>query len=100
NSVAGVGDLITMTCAFALLFLLGCILAVARVHTHSLWLSIGLHAGLIFGSGTFSRLTHRQMVALPCVGKNLLVGIVPLGVAAITWIIMRAWLNYDRASQA
>src|SRR5438094_5525997 len=35
---------------------------------------------------------------IPWVGKNLLVGIVPLGVAAITWIIMRTWLKYDRAS--
>ena len=98
NSFAGVGDLMTVTSAFATLFLFGCILAVARVHTHSLWLPIGFHAGLIFGSGTFSLLTHRQMVALPWVGKNLLVGIVPLGVAAITWIIMRTWLKYDRAS--
>ena len=98
NSFAGVGDLMTVTSAFATLFLFGCILAVARVDTHSLWLSIGLHAGLIFGSGALSWLTHRQIVAIPWVGKNLLVGIVPLGVAAITWIIMRTWLKYDRAS--
>src|SRR5213076_2396147 len=62
---AGVGDLMTVTSAFATLFLFGCILAVARVDTHSLWLSIGLHAGLIFGSGALSWLTHRQIVALP-----------------------------------
>jgi len=99
HSLGQVGDPITLASAFATLFLFGCILAVARVRTHSLWLPIGLHAGLIFGSGAFSWLTHRQMVALPWVGKNLLVGIVPLGVAAITWIIVQTWLKYDRASQ-
>src|SRR5437867_3443930 len=35
---------------------------------------------------------------LPLAGKNLLVGIVQLGVATITWIIMRTWLKYDLAS--
>jgi uncharacterized protein len=98
HSFGRVGDPMTLASALATLFLLGCILAVARLQTHSLWLPIGLHAGLIFGSGTFSSLTHRQMVALPWVGKNLLVGIVPLGVATVTWIIMRTWLKYDRAS--
>jgi len=99
HSFGRVGDPMMLASAFATLFLFGCILAVARMHTHSLWLPIGLHAGLIFGSGAFSWLTHRQIVAFPWLGKNLLVGIVPLGVATITWIIMRTWLKYDRASQ-
>lgn len=99
HSFGGVGDPMMLASAFATLFVFGYILAVARVRTHSLWLPMGLHAGLIFGSGTFSWLTHRQMFALPWVGKNLLVGIVPLGVAAVTWTMMRTWLRYDRASQ-
>jgi membrane protease YdiL (CAAX protease family) len=99
HSFGRVGDPMMLASVFATLFVFGCILAVARVRSHSLWLPIGLHAGLIFGSGTFSLLTHRQMLALPWVGKNLLVGIVPLGVAAVTWIMMRTWLKYDRASQ-
>ena len=98
HSFGRVGDPMMLASAFATLFVFGCILAVARVHTDSLWLPIGFHAGLIFASGTFSWLTHRQMVALPWLGKNLLVGIVPLCVAAITWIIVRTWLKYDRAS--
>jgi CAAX protease family protein len=99
HSFGRVGDPVMAASAFATLFVFGCILAMARLHTHSLWLPIGFHAGLIFGSGTFSWLTHRQIVALPWLGKNLLVGVVPLGVAAITWIIVRTWLKYDRASQ-
>jgi membrane protease YdiL (CAAX protease family) len=100
HSFGRLGDPMLVASAFATLLLIGCVLAFARVLTNSLWLSIGLHAGWIFGSATFSWLAHRQMVALPWLGKNLLVGIVPLGVAALTWILMRVWLKYDRASQA
>jgi uncharacterized protein len=85
--------------AFATLFLIGCILADARVLTNSLWLPIGLHAGWIFASGTFSWLARQQVVAFPWLGKNLLVGIVPLCLAAVTWLLMRLWLKHDRTSQ-
>jgi membrane protease YdiL (CAAX protease family) len=40
-----------------------------------------------------------QMVAFPWLGKNLLVGIIPLGLAAVTWTVMRLWLKHDRASK-
>jgi CAAX protease family protein len=98
QAFAGFGDLIMLASAFATLFLIGCILADARVLTNSLWLPIGLHAGWILGSGTFSWLARRQIVALPWLGKNLLVGIVPLCLAAVTWILMRLWLKHDSAS--
>ena len=94
---AGFCDPMMVLAAFATLFLIGCILGDARVLTHSLWLPIGLHAGWIFGSGTFSWLARRQFIALPWLGKDLLVGIVPLGLAALTWIMMR--LKHDRDSQ-
>jgi CAAX protease family protein len=93
------GDPMMLASAFATLFLIGCILADARVLTRSLWLPIGLHGGWILGSGTFSLLARRQTLALPWLGKNLLVGIIPLGVATLTWIIMRTWLKHDRASK-
>jgi uncharacterized protein len=99
DAFAGFGDPMIVLAAFATLFLIGCILADARVLTRSLWLPIGLHAGWIFASGTFSWLARRQMVALPWLGKYLLVGIIPLGVAALTWILIRLWLKNDRASQ-
>jgi membrane protease YdiL (CAAX protease family) len=93
------GDVTMVAAAFTTLFLIGWILADARWLTHSLWLPIGLHAGWIFGSGTFSRVARQQMLVLPWLGKNLLVGIVPLGVAGFTWLIMRTWVKYDRARQ-
>src|SRR5262252_2202214 len=99
DALAGFDNLTMLACAFATLFLIGCILADARVLTRSLWLPIGLHAGWIFAGGMFSCLARRQMVALPWLGKNLLVGIIPLGLAAVTWIVMRLWLKHDRSSQ-
>jgi uncharacterized protein len=99
NSFGRLGDPMMVVSAFATLFLIGCVLADARVLTRSLWMSIGLHAGWILGSGAFSLLARRQTLALPWLGKNLLVGIIPLGVATFTWIIMRTWLKHDRASK-
>ena len=99
DALAGFGDPTMVLAAFATLFLIGLILADARMLTHSLWLPIGLHAGWIFASGAFSCLARRQTPASPWLGKNLLVGIIPLGLAGITWIVMRLWLRNDRASQ-
>ena len=94
------GDPTMLISAFATLFLIGWILGDARVVTCSLWLPIGLHAGWILGSGSFNRVARQETLALPWLGKNLLVGIVPLGVTALTWAIMRAWLKYGRAPKA
>jgi len=99
DALAGFGDPMMVLAAFATLFLMGCILADARVLTRSLWLPIGLHAGWILASGIFNWMTRRQMVALPWIGKNLLVGIIPLALASVTWILMRLWLRDDRASK-
>jgi CAAX protease family protein len=93
------GDATMLISAFTTLFLIGWILADARVLTRSLWLPIGLHTGWIFGNGAFSRVARQEMLILPWLGKNLLVGIMPLGVACLTWILMRIWLKYDRASK-
>jgi CAAX amino terminal protease family. len=50
DAFAGFGDPMMVLAAFATLFLIGCILADARVLTRSLWLPIGLHAGWIFAA--------------------------------------------------
>ena len=86
--------------ALATLFLIGLILADARVVTHSLWLPIGLHAGWIFGSGAFAKLARQQVLMFPWIGKNMLVGVIPIGLAVVTWLIIRAWLKYDRDPHA
>ncbi len=94
HSFGQFGDPILLGSAFVTLFLIGWILADARMCTRSLWLPIGLHAGWIFAAGAFNRVAHRGILSLPWLGKNLLVGIVPLGIAILTWLIMRSWLRY------
>ena len=79
---------------FTTLFLIGVILAHARQCTRSLWLPIGLHAGWVFASGAFNKIAHREIVALPWLGKNLLIGVVPLCVCFVSWILLGAWLKY------
>ena len=80
--------------ALTTLFLLGCILADARIRTRSLWLPIGLHSGWIFADGIFNIVARRGQIGLPWIGKGLLIGIVPLSVGLLTWLLVRAWLNY------
>lgn len=98
HSFAQFADPMLVGAAFTL-FVIGWILADARVRTGSLWLPIGLHGGWIFANGAFNAAARREIVALPWLGKNLLVGIVPLGVAGLTWLIIRFWLKHDRASK-
>lgn len=86
--------------AFATLFVLGWVLADARLLTRSLWLPIGLHAGWIFGAGLFGLVARQRMAVFPWLGRSLLVGLVPLGIGALTWVLMRVWLNHDRVSRA
>ena len=94
HSFGQFGDPMLLAAGFLTLFALGCILADARLTTHSLWLPIGLHAGWIFANGTFSRAAHREALVLPWIGKDLLVGIVPLILALATWALMRLWVKH------
>ena len=91
------GDPLLLAAGFLTLFAVGCILADARLQTRSLWLSIGLHSGWIFANGTFSRAARRGVLALPWIGKDLLVGIVPLIIALASWMLMRWWVKYENA---
>lgn len=79
---------------FTTLFAIGVALGHARLRTRSLWLPIGLHAGWILASEVFSKVARREITALPWIGKNLLVGLVPLAVCLLSWALLRMWLNY------
>ncbi len=94
NSFAQFADPLLVLAAFTTLFLLGWILADARIRTRSLWLPIGLHGGWIFASALFNKVAHREVLALPWLGKSLLVGLAPLGVALISWALVRLWLRH------
>jgi hypothetical protein len=93
-------DPLLLAAGFTTLFLIGLILADARLTTRSLWLPIGLHSGWIFANGTFSRAAHRELLALPWLGKDLLVGFVPLILALASWALVRGWLRYADARAA
>jgi membrane protease YdiL (CAAX protease family) len=93
------GEPLLVLGGFATLFVIGVVLAHARLATRSLWLPIGLHAGWILSSGAFGKIARREIVALPWLGKNLLVGLVPLAVCLITWVLLRVWLRYASARE-
>ena len=94
HSFSQFADPLLLATGFLTLFTLGCILADARLQTRSLWLPIGLHAGWVFANAAFSKAAHREALALPWIGKDLLVGIVPLIIALASWALMRGWIKY------
>ncbi len=100
HSFGQFGDPLLLAAGFLTVFAIACVLADARLLTRSLWLSIGLHAGWVFANGTFSKAAHRETLALPWIGKDLLVGIVPLMIALASWALVRGWVKYADARVA
>jgi membrane protease YdiL (CAAX protease family) len=94
HSLDQFADPMLVLAGFTTLFLIGAILAYARLRTRSLWLPVGLHAGWILSNAAFNKIAHREMVNLPWLGKSLLIGIVPLCVCFISWAALRGWLGY------
>lgn len=93
------GDWYFLAAEFAVLFAVGWVLGYARMVTGSLWLSIGLHAGWVFGVGTFSPLTTRNFEPasmMPWLGDNLRVGLASILVVASTGAVVWLWLRRTR----
>src|SRR6476661_346061 len=91
---------------FLTLFVIGVLLAVARIATASLWLPIGLHAGwillntLFMGTTMVSQSLKRGdyrwgtgAEAIPWVGTELKTGLLPLAVLAVTGFALLGWLR-------
>jgi membrane protease YdiL (CAAX protease family) len=101
NAFHQFGEPFLLLAGFTTLFLLGCVLADARIRTRSLWLPIGLHAGWIFASAAFNKVARREIPPLlPWLGDSLLIGIVPLCVALVSWLMLRAWLYHVQTPEA
>jgi uncharacterized protein len=79
---------------FTTIFVLGLMLADVTVRTRSLWMGIGLHAGLVFVKMSFSKFTKREEAHLPWIGEELQIGLVPVFVLLFAWLISRLWLRY------
>jgi membrane protease YdiL (CAAX protease family) len=94
NSFVQFADPMMVLAVFTTLFLIGWILADARLRTRSLFLPIGLHSGWIFVAGVVGKVTKRETIILPWLGTNLLTGLLPLALGLITWALMIGWLRY------
>jgi hypothetical protein len=44
----------------------------------------------------FAKIARREIVALPWLGKSLLIGLVPLAICLLSWVLLRTWLKYAR----
>ena len=82
---------------FATLFAVGWVLGYARLRSASLWLSIGLHAGWVFGIKAFSPLARRALRAeriWPWAGENLRIGLVTLALVILAGVVVWAYLRH------
>ena len=89
----------------ATLFMVGLVLGWARLRTHSLWLSIGLHAGWVFGIKLFAGLTRTPKKVspssfMPWIGGDLKIGVVPLIILTVTGLIVCGWFVVRRKAIA
>ncbi len=83
----------TLLAGFTTIFTLGWVLGCATLRTRSLWMGIGLHAGVVFVKMGFAKFTKRDAELLPWVGSELQIGLVPVAVLALggvlVWLILR-----------
>ncbi len=91
----------TLLAGFTTLFALGWLCGDAALRTRALWLSIGLHAGIVFVKMSFSVMAkfaikpkHREGF-LPWVGDRFENGLIPVGVLLLAWLAVTLWLRYE-----
>jgi membrane protease YdiL (CAAX protease family) len=89
----------TLLAGFTTLFVLGWLLGEAAVRTRALWMSIGLHAGVVFVALSFSALARRRETHLPWIGSELQIGLVPVGILALCCLVVVLWLIYENRGQ-
>jgi len=85
----------TVLAGFTTLFALGWLLGDARLRTRSLWMSIGLHAGVVFVKMSFAVLSKRRDIHLPWIGKELQIGLVPVAILLLGWLAVVLYTAYE-----
>jgi len=71
---------------FVTLLTFGLILGIAANRTRALWMSIGIHAGLVFVKLGFEKVTDRRVEYLPWIGPELQVGLIPVAVLVLAGV--------------
>jgi membrane protease YdiL (CAAX protease family) len=82
------------------LFLMSLMLCHVTALTRSLWLAIGLHAGLVLGARSFNILAQRRGQELPWVGEDLRIGLLPLAVLLLLWGAMFIYIRHARCTSS
>lgn len=77
------------------LLVLGWVLGYLALRTKSLWMSIGFHAGVVFTKMSFAKFTKREEEWLPWIGKELQLGLIPVGVLLLAGLILWQVLRYE-----
>ena len=88
----------TVLASFTTIFVLGWVLGCATLRTRSLWMSIGLHAGVVFVKMGFAKFTKREAILLPWVGSELQIGLVPVAVLAFGGVLVWLFLRNEKAA--
>jgi len=88
---------------FGTLLVFGLLLGLAARRTGSLWMSIGLHGGLVLVKGLFSKGADRAMEWWPWSGPELQVGLLPVLVLflvlGLVWVLTRESRVEERVSR-
>jgi membrane protease YdiL (CAAX protease family) len=86
---------------FTTIFVLALMLGDVTVRTRSLWMAIGLHAGVVFVKMSFSKFTRRETACLPWIGEELQIGLIPVIALLLGWLLAYLWLRHvDRPAPA
>lgn len=78
---------------FVTLFAVALVLGYARWRTGALFLSVGLHAGWVFGLKSFNKISRHLAPSSFWVGDDLLHGLVPVAMVALTGGLVWLWLR-------
>ena len=84
---------VMLLASLSTLLVFGWMLGYVRLRTGSLWMSIGIHAGVVFTKMTFTKFARRDALYLPWVGPELQIGLVP--VALLLAVLLLLWLRLE-----
>jgi membrane protease YdiL (CAAX protease family) len=85
---------------FGTLLVLGWVLGVAALRTRSLWLSIGLHAGIVFIKLIFTKISRLRHASLPWIGSEIQIGLFPVGMLLLTALFVYYWTGKVRPASS